>query len=154
MYVNVCMLGVSICAGQRLYLGARNTGCWSNQTDDYGLQGSRQPSHFWMQRHLLPLALDAPFTPTRGRFCLDDMCLHFADESNYQAADYAFDYSLSSFRLRRPIPCPAGMYCHPGVVVDSYNSRNFTTPQPCSESMYCPEGSADVTGYGECPPGV
>lgn len=92
-----------------------------------------------MERHLLPLAVDAPFTPNRGVFCLDDQCLSLADADNYQASDYVFDYSASSFRLRRPIPCPEGMYCHPGTAVDVYNSMNFTTPQPCFESMYCPE---------------
>jgi hypothetical protein len=45
------------------------------------------------------------------------------------------------------------MYCHPGTAVDMSNMKNFTTPQPCFESMYCPEGSADPTGSGECPPG-
>jgi hypothetical protein len=142
-----------IAQGQQLFLGARNSGCWTNQTDDFGLQGSSEPAQFWMERHLLPLALDAPFTASRGRFCLDDQCLHFLDESNYMASDYAFDYSSVTFRLRRPVPCPAGMYCHPGTGVAASSMKNFTTPQPCYESMYCPEGSADPGGSGECPAG-
>jgi hypothetical protein len=142
-----------IAQGQQLFLGARNSGCWTNKTDDYGLQGSSEPSHFWMERHLLPLALDSPFVPLRGRFCLDDQCMKLADRENYEASDYAFDYSASSFKLRRPVPCPPGLYCHAGTGVDVSNKKNFTTPQPCYESMYGPEGSADPTGSGECPPG-
>eukprot|EP00605_Chrysophyceae_sp_TOSAG23-4_P003050 GSChrysophyteH1.ASY1.ANO1.3355.1 assembled CDS len=84
---------------------------------------------FWRARHLLPLSIESPFKALRGRFCLDDRCLHFTDESDFQASDYMFDYSSVSFKLRRPVPCPAGMYCHPGV------------------------GSADPAGAGECPPG-
>lgn len=79
--------------GQELYLGARNSGCWTNQTDDFGLQASNQPGIFWMEMHQLPMSVDSPFTPLRGRFCLDDRCLHFADEADFQAADYVFDYS-------------------------------------------------------------
>jgi hypothetical protein len=142
-----------IAQGQQLFLGARNTGCWTNATDDYGLQGSDQPAHFWMERHLLPLSLDSPFYPLRGQFCLDDSCMRLQDEENYQASDYAFDYTANSFRLRRPIPCAAGTYCHPGTGVNSLNMKNFTTPQPCFESMYCPEGSSEPSGAGECPPG-
>ena len=140
-----------IAQGQQLYLGARNSGCWTNQTDDFGLQASPEPSQFWMERHQLPLAVDAPFTAQRGRFCLDDRCLQLSDYQNFTASDYAFDYA--AFNLRRPIPCPAGYYCHPGTAVDVFNSKNFTTPQPCYESMYCPEGSVDPSGSGECPPG-
>lgn len=142
-----------IAQGQKLFLGARNSGCWTNQTDDFGLQGSNQPAHFWMEKHLMPLATDSPFVPLRGRFCLDDQCIRLSDAEDYEASDYAFDYSASSFKLRRPIPCPSGMYCHPGTGVDVTNMKNFTTPQPCYEGMYCPEGSADPTGSGECPPG-
>ena len=158
-----------IAQGQALFLGARNTGCWTNQTDDFGLQASTQPAHFWMERHLLPLYLDAPFTAIRGRYCLDDKCLAFNDADDYKVSDYAFDYSASSFRLRRPIPCPEGMfivvfyitifnlyslgmYCHPGTAVDAYNARNFTTPQPCFESVHCPEGS-ETPNSNDCEPG-
>jgi hypothetical protein len=142
-----------IAQGQQLFLGARNSGCWTNKTDDFGLQGSSETQNFWVEKHLLPLAIDSPFQPLRGRFCLDDKCLQLADYDNYEASDYYFDYGASSFKLRRPIPCPKGMYCHPGTGVDVSTSRNFTTPQPCFESMYCPEGSADPEGAGECPPG-
>ena len=68
-----------------------------------------------------------------------------------QVADYAFDFS--GYNLRRPVPCPAGMYCHPGTAVDELNMRNFSTPQPCFESMYCPEASVDPIGAGDCPVG-
>jgi hypothetical protein len=78
-----------------------------------------------MERHLLPLAVDSPFVPLRGKYCLDDKCLHFPDEANFEATDYAFDYSASSFKLRRPIPCPEGMYCHPGTGVDVGNMKVF-----------------------------
>jgi hypothetical protein len=102
-----------IATGQQLFLGARNSGCWNNKTDDFGLQGSSETSHFWMERHLLPLSLDSPFSPLRGRFCLDDKCLQLQDFDDYQASDYHFDYSATSFKLRRPVPCPPGYYCHP-----------------------------------------
>ena len=142
-----------IAQGQQLFLGARNAGCWTNKTDDFGLQSSDQPYHFWMEKHLLPLSPNSPSIPLRGRFCLDDQCIKLADQSNYQASDYAFDYSISSFRLRRPIPCPPGYYCHVGTAVDVSNAKNFTTPQPCYESMHCPEGSTQPQGSGDCPAG-
>jgi len=142
-----------VAQGQELYLGARNSGCWTNETNDFGLQGSSEPAPFWSERHLLPLAVDSPFSPTRGRFCLDDRCMVLEDSVDFIATDYVFDYSGSSFKLRRPVPCPPGMYCHPGTGVDVSNMKNFTTPQPCFESMYCPEGSTDPTGAVDCPPG-
>ena len=139
--------------GHELYLGARNTGCWGNSTDDLGLQVSTDPARFWMEKHLLPLDASSPFVANRGRFCLDDRCMRLEDEADYLVDDYAFDYSLSTFTLRRPVPCPAGMYCHPGTGVSSQTMKNFTTPQPCFETMYCPEGSSDPMGSGECPAG-
>ena len=102
---------------------------------------------------MLPLSLDSPFTPTRGRFCLDDKCLKLEDSESYQASDYMFDYTMSTFTLRRPVPCPEGLYCHPGTGVSESNMKNFSTPQPCFETMYCPEGSDDPRGQGECPQG-
>ena len=66
--------------------------------------------------------------------------------------DYAFDYSNWP-GLRRPVPCPKGMYCHPGTAVNEMNQKNFSTPQPCFESMYCPEGSAEPSGVSDCPAG-
>lgn len=106
-----------------------------------------------MERHLLPLALDAPFRATRGRYCLDDRCLAFDDANDLKAVDYAFDYTMSTFTLRRPVPCREGQYCHPGTGADSLSMKNFTTPQPCFETMYCPEGSFEPSGAGECPQG-
>ncbi|TYZ61830.1 hypothetical protein PybrP1_007587 [[Pythium] brassicae (nom. inval.)] len=69
---------------------------------------------------------------------------------NYQVQDETFDYSSTSFALRRPVPCPTGTYCHPGTAGNDLSMKNFTTPQPCFESMYCPEGSASPLGFGEC----
>jgi hypothetical protein len=54
-----------IAQGHELYLGARNSGCWTNQTDDFGLQSSDEPEIFWMARHILPLSSESPFTPLR-----------------------------------------------------------------------------------------
>jgi len=94
---------------------------------------------------------DSPFSPSRGRFCLDDMCLRLEDALDLSVTDHAFDYS--GFSLRRPVPCPKGTYCHAGTAVDVSNMKNFSTPQPCFEAMYCPEGSSEPSGLGECPPG-
>lgn len=139
--------------GMNLVLGARNHGCWSNSTADFGLQVSDEPSIFWLERRKMPLADDSPFTPIRGRFCLDEGCLKLEDADDMSVWDYHFDYSATPFNLRRPVPCPAGTYCHPGTAVTVSNMKNFSTPQPCYESMYCPEGSADPAGVGECPRG-
>lgn len=79
-----------IAQGQLLFLGARNSGCWTNATDDFGLQGSDQPALIWAQKHLLPLAVDSPFTPLRGKFCLDDACLRFSDVNDYVATGLIF----------------------------------------------------------------
>ena len=125
--------------GAALVLGARNAVCWSNSTDDFGLQASNLPERFWQERHQLPLATDSPFMPIRGRYCLDDMCMRLEDSEDLSVADYAFDYA--GYNLRRPVPCPAGSYCHAGTAVDVTNMKNFSTPQPCFESIYCPEGS-------------
>ena len=59
-------------------------------------------------------------------------------------ADYAFDFGASDYNLRRPVPCPAGMYCHPGTAVSELNMRSFTARR--AESMYCPEASVDPIG--------
>lgn len=141
--------------GGQLTLGSRNTACWDNSTVDFGLQMSRYPARFWSEAHLLPLADDAPFTPLRGRYCLDDACLRLGDEASVSVTDATFDYSGQGYSLRRPVPCPAGVYCHPGTAfsADLLRQANFTLPQPCSESMYCPEGSTSPTGYGEVPAG-
>ncbi len=75
----------------------------------------------------MPLAVDSPFEPLRGRFCLDDTCLRLEDAGDVSVVDYAFDYS--GYNLRRPVPCPKGTYCHPGTAVDVGNMKNFSTPQ-------------------------
>lgn len=139
--------------GLKLVLGARNHGCWSNSTTDFGLQVSDEPSIFWLERRQMPLDDNSPFMPIRGRFCLDESCLRLDDAEDMSVSDYHFDYSTTPFNLRRPVPCPQGTYCHPGTAVTEVNMKNFTTPQPCFESMYCPEGSADPVGVGECPRG-
>lgn len=48
----------------------------------------------------------------------------------------AFGFDYASFRLRRPVPCPAGTYCHPGSASDDLGMHNFTMPQPCLEVIY------------------
>ena len=139
--------------GHQLILGARNTACWQNKTTDFALQVNPYPARFWMERHALPLSSTATFKPIRGRYCLDDSCLRLEDAENMTVSDYMFDYSTSAYALRRPVPCPAGTYCHPGTAVASGNMKNFSTPQPCFESMYCPEGSLEPKGVGQCPKG-
>ncbi len=140
--------------GNQLILGARNTACWDNSTTDFGLHDYRDfPARFWMEAHQLPLSPNAPFVPRRGRYCLDDACVRLADERSLSVSDVAFDYNSQDFSLRRPVPCPPGMYCHPGTAVDVSNRMNYSTPQPCFESMYCPEGSESPRGMGDCPPG-
>lgn len=65
---------------------------------------------------------------------MDDECMRLEDASNMSGvSDPSFTYA--GFNLRRPIPCPKGMYCHPGTGVDRLNMGNFSTPQPCFESM-------------------
>jgi len=128
--------------------GFRATGCWDNSTTDWGLAVSRYPARFWAEAHLLPLAPDAPFTPMRGRYCLDDACGRLADGGALPAPGGSL---LAT--LRRPVPCPPGMYCAAGTGVADHASSNWSTPQPCAESMYCPEGSADPAGAGPVPPG-
>jgi hypothetical protein len=87
-----------------------------------------------MERHFLPLSPTSPFEPLRGRYCLDDACMRLDDADNISTvSDPSFSYA--AFNLRRPVPCPKGMYCHPGTAVDELNMKNFTTPQPCFESM-------------------
>jgi len=134
-------------------LGARNSACWNNMTSDFGLQSGDMPARVWAERHLLPLDENSPFNPIRGRYCLDDSCMKLEDADDLTVVDTSFDYSSQGFSLRRPVPCPAGMYCHPGTAVNMTSINDFTTPQPCSESMYCPEGSIDPLGSGECPRG-
>lgn len=131
-------------------VGTRRSGCWNNATSDFGLQVSKHPSRFWMELRKLPLAPGALFAPIRGRFCLDDSCLRLADADNFQTQDENFDYTSTSFALRRPVPCPKGTYCHPGTAGNDLSMKNFSMPQPCFESMYCPEGSLSPLGYGEC----
>ncbi|DAZ97950.1 TPA: hypothetical protein N0F65_006375 [Lagenidium giganteum] len=134
-------------------IGSRRSGCWNNETADFGLQLSAMPSRFWMELKQLPLAPDTVFAPIRGRFCLDDACARLPDEDNLVIEDEMFDYSSTQFALRRPIPCPAGVYCHPGTAGSDLTMKNFSQPQPCFESMYCPEGSSSPRGFGDCDPG-
>ncbi|GLE05146.1 hypothetical protein PINS_up014134 [Pythium insidiosum] len=134
----------------KVAVGARRSGCWNNETADFGLQTSSRPSRFWSELKQLPLAPDALFTPTRGRFCLDDACMRLADQNDLSVQDPFFDYSSTQFALRRPVACPPGTYCHPGTAGNEGTMKNFSKPQPCFESMYCPEGSATPFGFGEC----
>ena len=139
--------------GYDLVLGARNSACWTNTTDDHGLQVSPFPARFWMEAHIMPLAPDAPFAPVRGRYCLDDKCIRVSDEDSLQVTDAFFDYGASLFNLRRPIPCPEGTYCHPGTGATDSLPANFSHPQPCYEGQNCPEGSITPFGLEECPLG-
>ena len=79
--------------------------------------------------------------------------MRVADANDMYLTDVHFDYSSIMYNLRRPVPCPPGMYCHVGTAVDQSNRMNFSTPQPCFESMYCPEGSISPRGSGGCPLG-
>ena len=189
-----------IAQGQQLFLGARNSGCWNNKTDDYGLQGSSEPSHFWMEKHLLPLALDSPFIPLRGRLYLQTKTYSTCSTKLFVTEVYyslqgAFVWTTNAssckilttiklltitsiipplvlscvvlFHVRKDITATRKYSCSSyqffsviqliyefsGTGVDMSNMKNFTTPQPCFESFYCPEGSADPTGAGDCPPG-
>ncbi|KAL4109781.1 hypothetical protein PRIC1_001476 [Phytophthora ramorum] len=133
---------------------ARKSGCWRNETDDFGLQLSARPSRFWMELRQLPLAPGSSFDgPMRGRFCLDDSCAKLSDADNLRVEDAYFDYDSTEFALRRPVACPAGSYCHPGTAASDVLMKNFSTAQPCFEAMYCPEGSSNPRGFGECAPG-
>jgi hypothetical protein len=140
-------------SGFDFLLGARNSACWNNMTSDFGLQLSTMPARIWAERHLLPLNEENAFNPIRGRYCLDDTCMKLEDSDDLTVTDVSFDYSSQGFALRRPVPCPEGMYCHAGTAVNMSRIDDYTTPQPCSESMYCPEGSVDPQGQGGCPRG-
>lgn len=137
-------------------VAGRRSGCWRNETSDFGLQLSSQPSRFWMERRSLPLAPGSLFTPIRGRFCLDDACVRLSDSDNLRVDNEELEDDLGDLQLpalRQPIPCPAGSYCHAGTAARDELMKNFSTAQPCFESMYCPEGSASPRGAGECAPG-
>jgi len=136
---------------QSLTFSGRNSACWSNSTEDFGLQASKFPSRLWSEKYMLPLDFDSPYKITRGRFCLDDSCLKIEDEFNVRGD--VFDYASTGFSLRRPVPCPQGMYCHPGTAVNKTSLKDYSTPQPCFESMYCPEGSTKPNGITHCPRG-
>ncbi len=135
-------------------LCARNSICWSNSTDDAGLQFSTDSTRLWAERHEMPLDSNTPFTPLRGLFCTDDKCLRLSDSENLLISDADWDYS--GYALRRPIPCPSGTYCSPGTGTGNESDslfRNLTAPQACIESMYCPEASTTPSGVGQCPEG-
>ena len=142
-----------------LALGSRATACWDNATEDFGLQASRYPSRFWAEAHLLPLDADAPFSPRRGRYCLDSSCLRLGDEGSLSVTDPSFDYSALGFPIRRPVPCPPGVYCAPGTALGGGlpdgggPPGNLTRPQPCAEALFCPEGSGAPIGAGDVPAG-
>ena len=154
-------LVATVRAGRRgppppLTLGSRATACWDNATADFGLQVSRYPARFWSEAHLLPLDAASAFAPRRGRYCLDDACLRLGDEGALSVSDASFDYTAFGFPIRRPLPCPPGVYCAPGTATPAPgpgSTGNLTQPQPCSEALFCPEGSASPAGAGETPAG-
>lgn len=129
-------------------LGGRNSACWNNSTDDFGLQVSNIPAIIWSELHTMPLDVQSDFVPIRGRYCLDDSCLRIEDDFGFSA-----NYESSNVALRRPIPCPKGFFCHPGTIGNATIFNRLSTPQPCLESMYCPEGSDNPSGEGDCPVG-
>ena len=53
----------------------------------------------------------------------------------------------------RPLPCPFGTYCGPGVTTNRTIANNFTTPQTCFAGFMCEPGSATPQGSGPCPSG-
>ena len=53
----------------------------------------------------------------------------------------------------RPLPCPFGTYCGPGVTTNRTIANNFTTPQTCFAGYMCEPGSATPQGSGPCPSG-
>jgi hypothetical protein len=53
----------------------------------------------------------------------------------------------------RPLPCPFGTYCGPGITTNRTIANNFTTPQMCYAGYLCPPGSATPQGSGPCPSG-
>ena len=53
----------------------------------------------------------------------------------------------------RPLPCPFGTYCGPGVTTNRTIANNFTTPQTCFAGYLCEPGSATPQGSGPCPSG-
>lgn len=133
--------------------GSRNSACFDNSTDDFGLQASDSPGRFWAERHLLPLDVDAPISPNRGRFCLDDSCIVLEDASTLAVSDASFDYSSTGFALRRPVPCLKGTYCFEGTALNETSAELVSTTSACFDSMYCPEGSVSPYGMGKCPSG-
>lgn len=69
-------------------------------------------------------------------------------------------YSRSSGRIigtpllaERPLPCPIGYYCRPGVASMVPLLTNFSTPQACFAGYFCPRGSTTPEGNGPCPTG-
>ena len=73
-----------------------------------------------------------------GHFCLEGT----------RTANFT-DFTVSE----RPLPCPFGYYCGPGVVSDQTIANNFSTPQPCHPGYLCEPGSVTPQGSGPCPPG-
>lgn len=137
-------------------LAGRRSGCWRNETTDFGLQLGSHPSRFWMERRSFPLVPGSQFAPIRGRFCLDDSCLRLADSDNLRVPNAELQDDKGDLQLpalRRPVPCPPGTYCHAGTAARDELMKNFSSAQPCFESMYCPEGSGSPRGAGECPKG-
>lgn len=78
------------------------------------------------RRQLLPNTLPLPSFP--------EHLIHHVPSSNRAVDASGFDYS--AFRLRRPVPCPAGTYCHPGSASEALGMSNFSMPQPCMEVCF------------------
>jgi len=136
------------------FAGSRSSACFDNSTTDFGLQHTASPARYWDELRSLPLPPDQPFTPLRGRFCLDNRCMRLGDEAEVSVSDAFFDYGSTDRRLRRPVPCPSGTYCHPGTGSEVLRMDNFSAPQACfGRGAQCPEGTTEPSGFGMAPPG-
>jgi len=62
--------------------------------------------------------------------------------------------NFSDFRVsERPLPCPFGFFCGPGVTTSKSIANNASTPQPCAPGYLCEPGSVTPQGSGPCPTG-
>lgn len=141
--------------------GARNSQCFDNSTDDFGIQTSIFPARYWQEAHKLPLSPDSEFEAIRGRYCLDDYCARLADLDDVSLTDPFFSHRSAGVSMRRPRPCPPGVHCRAGTaspVVPAHldsavvpgSGENGSAAQPCLPAAYCPEGSATPRGVDQC----
>ena len=130
-------------------MGGRETFCFDNSTDDYGLQASKYPARVWDELRSLPLDHMEITLPLRGRFCQQESCLEIDSSVDVMLNS---DLDFSRIELQRPIPCPHGTYCHAGTSSNISQVGDFSTSQQCFGKNYCPEASS-TPNNGECPKG-